>query len=73
MMLSFFTHMCSTTGIPMVVVRGSRAEMLDDAACETATTGEAVIPRTECIYMGDAMVPNPKTQEYLKTVFAEEK
>ena len=57
----------------MVVVRGSRAEMLDDAACETATTGEAVIPRTECIYMGDAMVPNPKTQEYLKTVVAEEK
>ena len=54
----------------MVVVRGSRAEMLDDAEAETATTGEAVIPRAECIYMGDAMVPNPQTQEYLRTVFA---
>ena len=57
-------------GIPMVVVRGSRAEVLDDRAAETATTAEAVIPRAECIYMGDAMVPNPKTQEYLQTVFA---
>lgn len=57
----------------MVVVRGSRAQMLDDREAEAATTGEAVIPRAECIYMGDAMVPNPRTQEYLRTVFAENK
>ena len=64
-------YMCA--GIPMVVVRGSRAQMLDDREAEAATTGEAVIPRAECIYMGDAMVPNPRTQEYLRTVFAENK
>ena len=53
----------------MVVVRGSRAEMLDDSEAEKATTHEALIPKNDCIYMGDAMTPNPKTQEYLRSVF----
>jgi len=53
----------------MVVVRGSRAEVLDDCDAEKATTHEALIPRNDCIYMGDAMTPNPRTQEYLHSVF----
>lgn len=53
-----------------MVVRGSRAEILDDTEAEKPTTHEALIPRNDCIYMGDAMVPNPKTQEYLHSVFS---
>ena len=54
----------------MVVVRGSRAEILSDNEAEKATTLETLVPRSECIYVGDAFAPNPKTQEYLHSVFA---
>jgi len=57
--------------VPIVVVRGSRAEILTDIEAEKATTYEAVVPKSECIYIGNALSLNPKSQEYLQSVFSD--
>lgn len=57
----------------MVVARGTRAELVDEKDIDKATTADSKIDPKRCLYFGGILVPNPKTQEHLKTIVSEDK
>lgn len=60
-------------GCPMVVARGTRAELVDEKDIDVATTADTKIAPEKCLYFGGILVPNPETQAHLKTILDEDK